>query len=60
MAVPKKRTSKEKSNKQNWKRKAYFTSKKSISLAKSLLNGKNTSFVYMNNSVIKENIDDSL
>lgn len=48
MAVPKKRTSKAKKNarKANWKRKSYFTAKKSLSLAKSILKGKRTSFVY--------------
>jgi len=48
MAVPKKRTSKAKKNsrKANWKRKAYFEAKKSLSLAKSILRGKRTSFVY--------------
>ena len=48
MAVPKKRTSKSKRNarKAIWKRKSYFTAQKSFSLAKSLLRGKSTSFVY--------------
>jgi large subunit ribosomal protein L32 len=48
MAVPKKRTSKSKKNarKANWKRKGYYTAKKSLSLAKSMLKGKTTSFVY--------------
>jgi large subunit ribosomal protein L32 len=48
MAVPKKRTSKSKKNarKANWKRKAYQAGKKSLSLAKSMLRGKTTSFVY--------------
>ena len=48
MAVPKKRTSKSKKNarKANWKRKGYHTAKKSLSLAKSMLKGKTTSFVY--------------
>jgi large subunit ribosomal protein L32 len=50
MAVPKKRTSK--SNKKmlgckaNWKRKGYKAAQKSLSLAKSMLRGKTTSFVY--------------
>nr|YP_010986066.1 ribosomal protein L32 [Polyopes affinis]WOL36984.1 ribosomal protein L32 [Polyopes affinis] len=50
MAVPKKRTSKSKSKlrKANWKSKAYDNSKKSLSLAKSLLTGKSNSFVYIN------------
>ena len=48
MAVPKKRTSKAKKNarKANWKRKGYKAAQKSLSLAKSLLRGKQTSFVY--------------
>lgn len=48
MAVPKKRTSKSKKNarKAIWKRKGYKAAQKSLSLAKSLLRGKTTSFVY--------------
>jgi large subunit ribosomal protein L32 len=48
MAVPKKRTSKSKKNarKANWKRKGYNAAQKSLSLAKSMLSGKTTSFVY--------------
>ena len=48
MAVPKKRTSKSKKNarKANWKRKGYKAAQKSFSLAKSMLKGKTTSFVY--------------
>lgn len=48
MAVPKKRTSKAKKNsrKANWKRKGYYAAQKSLSLAKSMLRGKTTSFVY--------------
>ena len=48
MAVPKKRTSKSKKNarKANWKRKAYKAGQKSLSLAKSMLKSKPTSFVY--------------
>jgi large subunit ribosomal protein L32 len=48
MAVPKKRTSKSKKNarKANWKRKGYKAAQKSLSLAKSMLLGKPTSFVY--------------
>jgi large subunit ribosomal protein L32 len=48
MAVPKKRTSKAKKNarKANWKRKAFHAAQKSLSLAKSMLRGKTTSFVY--------------
>jgi large subunit ribosomal protein L32 len=53
MAVPKKRTSKAKRNsrKANWKRKGYHAAQKSLSLAKSMLKGKTTSFIY--------NIDDT-
>ena len=48
MAVPKKRTSKSKKNqrKANWKRKGVSAAQKSLSLAKSMLQGKTTSFVY--------------
>ena len=48
MAVPKKRTSKSKKNarKANWKRKSYKAAEKSLSLAKSILKGKTTSFIY--------------
>ena len=48
MAAPKKRTSKSKKNarKANWKRKGYKAAQKSLSLAKSMLQGKTTSFVY--------------
>jgi large subunit ribosomal protein L32 len=48
VAVPKKRTSKSKKNarKANWKRKGYHSAQKSLSLAKSMLRGKSTSFVY--------------
>lgn len=48
MAVPKKRTSKAKKNarKANWKGKAYKACQKSLSLSKSMLKGKSTSFLY--------------
>ena len=48
MAIPKKRTSKSKKNarKANWKRKGYQAAQKSLSLAKSILRGKTTSFIY--------------
>ena len=48
MAVPKKRTSKMRRNtrKANWKKKAYKTVQKSLSLAKSVLQRKSKSFVY--------------
>nr|YP_009326592.1 ribosomal protein L32 [Membranoptera platyphylla]YP_009332592.1 ribosomal protein L32 [Membranoptera weeksiae]YP_009332812.1 ribosomal protein L32 [Membranoptera tenuis]AHZ94606.1 ribosomal protein L32 [Membranoptera weeksiae]AKL79068.1 ribosomal protein L32 [Membranoptera tenuis]AMJ16849.1 ribosomal protein L32 [Membranoptera platyphylla] len=48
MAVPKKRTSKSKSKKAHWKRKALFVSQKSISLAKSILSDNPDSFIYLN------------
>ena len=48
MAVPKNRRSKLKTRtrKSNWKRKATLTAQKSLSLAKSVLQGKPTSFIY--------------
>jgi len=48
MAVPKKRTSKskKKSRKANWKRKGYKAGQKSLSLAKSIIQGNSTSFLY--------------
>lgn len=48
MAVPKKRTSKSKKNsrKATWKRKADKTAQKALSLAKSVLRGQSTSFIY--------------
>nr|YP_009391976.1 ribosomal protein L32 [Periphykon beckeri]ARW60324.1 ribosomal protein L32 [Periphykon beckeri] len=46
MAVPKKRTSKSKSRKSNWKKKALFVSYKSLSLAKSIINEQSTTFIY--------------
>nr|YP_009495864.1 ribosomal protein L32 [Plagiogramma staurophorum]YP_009495915.1 ribosomal protein L32 [Plagiogramma staurophorum]AWT38303.1 ribosomal protein L32 [Plagiogramma staurophorum]AWT38354.1 ribosomal protein L32 [Plagiogramma staurophorum] len=48
MAVPKKRTSKSKKNarKANWKRKGYKEAQRSLSLAKSMLRDKTTSFIY--------------
>lgn len=48
MAVPKKRTSKKKKNsrKANWKRKSNAIAQKSLSLAKSMLKDKPTSFIY--------------
>lgn len=48
MAVPKKRTSrsKSKSRKSVWMNKAIFSSCKSLSLAKSLMSGRSTSFIY--------------
>nr|YP_009497549.1 ribosomal protein L32 [Biddulphia tridens]AWT40262.1 ribosomal protein L32 [Biddulphia tridens] len=48
MAVPKKRTSKSKKNarKANWKKKADKEAQKSLSLAKSVLQGKSTTFLY--------------
>nr|YP_010726301.1 ribosomal protein L32 [Hypnea brasiliensis]WCH55245.1 ribosomal protein L32 [Hypnea brasiliensis]WDY84776.1 ribosomal protein L32 [Hypnea brasiliensis] len=57
MAVPKKRTSKSKSKsrKANWKNKAYHQSQKALSLAKSLMKGKNSSFIYIEDSNISDN-----
>ena len=54
MAVPKKRTSKSKKNarKANWKRKGYKAAQKSLSLAKSMLKGKTTSFIYSIGQII--------
>ena len=48
MAVPKKRTSKMKKNsrKATWKRKATKEAQNALSLAKSVLQGKTTSFIY--------------
>lgn len=48
MAVPKKRTSKSKKNsrKATWKRKADKSAQKALSLSKSFLRGKTTSFIY--------------
>ena len=48
MAVPKSRTSKSKkrTRKSNWKRKANKEGERSLSLAKSVLQGKPTSFIY--------------
>nr|YP_009399840.1 ribosomal protein L32 [Tolypiocladia glomerulata]ARW69659.1 ribosomal protein L32 [Tolypiocladia glomerulata] len=48
MAVPKKRTSKSKSRsrKSLWMNKAIFATQKSLSLAKSLISGKSTNFIY--------------
>ena len=48
MAVPKKRTSKAKKNarKANWKKKADKQTQKALSLAKSVLRGQTTSFIY--------------
>lgn len=56
MAVPKKRTSKAKRNsrKANWKRKAYQVAEQSLSLAKSLLRDKKTSFIYVIKDDVKE------
>lgn len=46
MAVPKKKTSKSKSCKSIWQKKALYTSIRSLSLGKSLMTGKSTSFIY--------------
>lgn len=54
MAVPKKRASKSKtkSRKANWKRKAYLSAQKSMSLAKSVLSGQLQSFIYIDTDKI--------
>ena len=56
MAVPKKRTSRSKKNsrKATWMQKGNVQAKKAYSLAKSVLSGKSTSFIY-SNSVDQEN-----
>ena len=48
MAVPKKRTSRSKKNsrKANWFQKSNVKAKKAYSLARSILDGKSTSFIY--------------
>nr|ARW60120.1 ribosomal protein L32 [Laurencieae sp.] len=46
MAVPKKKTSKSKSRKSYWYKKASLASQKSFSLAMSLLSGNSVTFVY--------------
>nr|YP_009369978.1 50S ribosomal protein L32 [Boldia erythrosiphon]ARO90666.1 50S ribosomal protein L32 [Boldia erythrosiphon] len=48
MAVPKKRMSKSKKNsrKSHWKRDAYFSANKALSLAKSIATGNSKSFAY--------------
>ena len=50
MAVPKKRTSKSKKNarKANWKNKAKEAAAKALSLGKSVMSGKENSFIYVN------------
>ena len=59
MAVPKKRTSRSKKNsrKATWVQKGNVQAKKAYSLAKSVLSGKSTSFIY-SNSVDQENDED--
>lgn len=58
MAVPKKRTSKSKKNSRlaNWTNKADIQAKKALSLAKSILTGKSTSFISSNleEEIVKE------
>lgn len=51
MAVPKKRTSKSKSKKSIWKKKAVCSSQKSLSLAKSILKNKKSSFFYSKQTI---------
>ena len=57
MAVPKKRTSKSKSKKANWKGKAKIASQKALSLAKSLLTDSSNSFYYIHSESFKEDIE---
>jgi len=59
MAVPKKRTSKARTStrKAVWKAKARKASQKSLSLAKSILKDKATSFVYKEGLDAKENLE---
>lgn len=61
MAVPKKRTSKSKSRsrKANWKRKAYYASKKALSLAKSCLNTKSRSYIYINDDIDQSKVGEA-
>nr|AYR06356.1 ribosomal protein L32 [Renouxia sp.] len=58
MAVPKKRTSKSKSRsrKANWKRKAHHASEKALSLAKSCLNTKSRSYIYIHSDINQNEI----
>nr|QCI04504.1 ribosomal protein L32 [Antithamnion hubbsii] len=56
MAVPKKRTSKSKSKKANWKNKANLASKQALSLAKSLLTGNSSSFYYINHDSLTSEV----
>ncbi|MFM7471757.1 MAG: 50S ribosomal protein L32 [Nodosilinea sp.] len=48
MAVPKKKTSKQKRDQRraSWKRTASLQAKKALSLGKSVLTGRSTSFIY--------------
>jgi large subunit ribosomal protein L32 len=59
MAVPKKRTSKSKKNSRlaNWSNKATVQAQKALSLAKSVLSGESTSFIYTSTS--EDNKSDS-
>jgi len=59
MAVPKKRTSKSKKNSRlaNWSNKATVQAQKALSLAKSVLSGESTSFIYT--STPEDNKSDS-
>jgi large subunit ribosomal protein L32 len=51
MAVPKKKTSNAKRDqrKAHWKRKAALQAQRALSLGKSVLTGRSTSFIYPNN-----------
>jgi large subunit ribosomal protein L32 len=57
MAVPKKRTSKSKKNSRlaKWSHKATLQAQRALSLAKSVLSGQSTSFIY--SSTIDKNDD---
>jgi len=59
MAVPKKRTSKSKKNSRlaKWSNKATVQAQKALSLAKSVLSGESTSFIYT--STPEDNKSDS-
>ena len=61
MAVPKKRNSKSKRNSRfaTWNNNAKLQAKRAISLAKSLLNGGATSFVFSNESITPSSQTDS-
>ncbi|CAM9106223.1 unnamed protein product [Chrysoparadoxa australica] len=61
MAVPKKRTSRTRKNtrKAVWKRKANKQAEKALSLAKSILKSKQTSFIYNENISNDDDLDEN-